>query len=62
MSDTTRYTLESYGSDRFDTESIISGNDSDSTVTTSIYVFKSGSNNAMIDASNNVHPHVNSVQ
>eukprot|EP00957_Ditylum_brightwellii_P167276 12733632-Ditylum_brightwellii.AAC.1 len=62
MSDTTKYTLESLDADRFDTESIISGNDSDSTVPTSTNLFKSGSNNAVIGESNNVHPHVNSVQ
>eukprot|EP00957_Ditylum_brightwellii_P124854 9517282-Ditylum_brightwellii.AAC.1 len=62
MSDTTKYTLETVDTDRFDTESIISGNDSDSTVATLTYFFKSGSNNAVIGASNDVHPHVNSVQ
>eukprot|EP00957_Ditylum_brightwellii_P114832 8756149-Ditylum_brightwellii.AAC.1 len=62
MSDTIKYTLESLDTDRFDTDSIISGNDSDSTVATLTYVFKSGSNNAVIGASNNAHPHVNSVQ
>eukprot|EP00957_Ditylum_brightwellii_P128806 9825424-Ditylum_brightwellii.AAC.1 len=52
MSDTTKYTLESFGSDRFDTESITPGNDSDSTVATPTYLFKSGPNNAVIGASN----------
>eukprot|EP00957_Ditylum_brightwellii_P084236 6405375-Ditylum_brightwellii.AAC.1 len=62
MSDTAKYALESYNSDRFDTESSISENDSDSTVATLTYVFRSGSNNAVIGASKNVHPHANSVQ
>eukprot|EP00957_Ditylum_brightwellii_P075856 5765218-Ditylum_brightwellii.AAC.1 len=62
MSDTTKYTLESYDSDRFNTEPIISGSDSNSTVATLTYVFKSGLNNAVIGASNDVHPHVKSVQ
>jgi hypothetical protein len=62
MSDTTEYTFESLDTDRFDTESIISGNDSDSTVPTLTNLFKSGSNNAVVGASNNLHPHVNSVQ
>eukprot|EP00957_Ditylum_brightwellii_P119105 9084315-Ditylum_brightwellii.AAC.1 len=62
MSDTTKYTLESLDTDRFDTELIISGNDADSTVATLTNLFKSGSNNAVIGASNDVYPHVNSVQ
>eukprot|EP00957_Ditylum_brightwellii_P046045 3493511-Ditylum_brightwellii.AAC.1 len=62
MSDTTKYTLESLDTERFDTESIISGNDSDSTVPMLNNLFKSGLNNAVVGASNDLHPHVNSVQ
>eukprot|EP00957_Ditylum_brightwellii_P182162 13878845-Ditylum_brightwellii.AAC.1 len=62
MSDTTKYTHESLDTDRFDTESIVSGNDSDSTVPMLNNLFKSGSSNAVVGASNNLHPLVNSVQ
>eukprot|EP00957_Ditylum_brightwellii_P201587 15326304-Ditylum_brightwellii.AAC.1 len=57
MSGTTKYVLESYKLDRFNNESIISGNDSGPDLPTSRSVFKPGSSNKLINVPNDLHPH-----
>eukprot|EP00957_Ditylum_brightwellii_P193512 14736299-Ditylum_brightwellii.AAC.1 len=62
MSNSSKYDMEAYLSDTFENESMISGNESEPEKLKNLFLFKSGSNNKLIDAPNDLHPHVNLVQ